>query len=215
MDKRLGAGHDLAVHSSFQDDPHSTFLHMALVDLTVPLTHEGIVATAEHLLRFGCDEVLIVDSGRSAHLYGFIALAQLDWLRLMISLLQLIARREVTVVEPALVADLLLETMTTRSLDPFQDPKPVLSELAVRHGCNSLLSVESVTRLSALYGRALGPAVGLSSRLLLLNPASPNEVIDSRWIAHRMLAGYGALRWTAHERRYLAEPRIVKVMGRA
>lgn len=42
--------------------------------------------------------------------------------------------------------------------------------------------------------------------LLLLNKPSGFKLIDERWIGHRLMAGYGALRWSANTPHYKKEP---------
>ncbi|MCP3957171.1 MAG: hypothetical protein GY719_04905 [bacterium] len=46
----------------------------------------------------------------------------------------------------------------------------------------------------------------LLGRLLLENRRHDDEVIDSRWVGHRLLAGYGALRWSNSSGMYAATP---------
>jgi hypothetical protein len=43
-------------------------------------------------------------------------------------------------------------------------------------------------------------------RCLLLNRPDRSELVDARWVGHRLLAGYGALRWTHGNVWYLSEP---------
>ncbi len=43
-------------------------------------------------------------------------------------------------------------------------------------------------------------------RLLLLNEPKRNLTIDSRWIGHRLIAGYAALRWSANTPHYQKKP---------
>lgn len=65
-----------------------------------------------------------------------------------------------------------------------------------------------------LYGLSLLTQeewVQFMGRSLLLNMPGREEVVDSRWIGHRLLAGYGALRWTKNSARYIAEPRLLQV----
>ena len=60
-----------------------------------------------------------------------------------------------------------------------------------------------------LYGlRLLDYAqwVRFMGRLLLLNPPGGPEVVDSRWVGHRLLAGYGALRWSWNSAQYRGMP---------
>lgn len=42
-------------------------------------------------------------------------------------------------------------------------------------------------------------------RLLLLNPRNGPAVIDARWVGHRLMGGYSALRWSAKHSPYLPE----------
>lgn len=44
--------------------------------------------------------------------------------------------------------------------------------------------------------------------LLLVNPAgNENSIIDTRWVGHRLLSGYGTLRWSHNSGKYLQEPK--------
>lgn len=53
--------------------------------------------------------------------------------------------------------------------------------------------------------------VEFMGRLLLLNlPGSP-PIVDSRWIGHRLMAGYAALRWSANSPHYCGMPYRVDV----
>lgn len=42
--------------------------------------------------------------------------------------------------------------------------------------------------------------------LLLVNRPSTEPWVDPRWIGHRLIAGYGALRWSNNSAHYLSEP---------
>ena len=48
-------------------------------------------------------------------------------------------------------------------------------------------------------------------RLLLLNEPKRNPIVDSRWIGHRLLAGYAALRWTANNPHYKKRPTRIEI----
>lgn len=48
-------------------------------------------------------------------------------------------------------------------------------------------------------------------RLLLVNPRHGKEVIDSRWIGHRLIGGFCALRWSNNSGLYLGEPNRIKL----
>ena len=43
-------------------------------------------------------------------------------------------------------------------------------------------------------------------RLLLINPRNQREVIDSRWVGHRLMGGFGSLRWSNNSGLYLGVP---------
>lgn len=44
--------------------------------------------------------------------------------------------------------------------------------------------------------------------LLLVNPVnSENSIIDTRWIGHRIMSGYGSLRWSNNSGKYLQIPK--------
>ena len=46
-------------------------------------------------------------------------------------------------------------------------------------------------------------------RLLLLNMPNSDAIVDSRWIGHRIMAGYASLRWTANSDHYSQIPSVV------
>lgn len=46
-------------------------------------------------------------------------------------------------------------------------------------------------------------------RLLLLANNKGESIVDYRWVGHRLIAGYGALRWTKNTRNYLEYPKLV------
>jgi hypothetical protein len=54
--------------------------------------------------------------------------------------------------------------------------------------------------------------VEFMGRILLLNSRGKREVVDSRWVGHRLLGGFGALRWSANTARYrsFGPPRLVR-----
>lgn len=50
----------------------------------------------------------------------------------------------------------------------------------------------------------------LMGKLLLVNPKDSNHpIVDARWIGHRLIAGYSALRWSCNSGRYEAIPNKV------
>jgi hypothetical protein len=57
--------------------------------------------------------------------------------------------------------------------------------------------------LGALFSQA--EWVAFMGRVLLLNLRDQPPTVDPRWIGHRLMAGYGALRWSANVRKPLPE----------
>jgi hypothetical protein len=56
-----------------------------------------------------------------------------------------------------------------------------------------------------LYGLALishEEWLRFLGRTLLLNLPDEKEIVDGRWVGHRLMAGYGTLRWTKNHHRY-------------
>lgn len=51
--------------------------------------------------------------------------------------------------------------------------------------------------------------VQLMGILLLANMPDEPPLVDSRWVGHRLLAGYASLRWSQNSPRYLATPTSV------
>ena len=45
-------------------------------------------------------------------------------------------------------------------------------------------------------------------RILLLNLPGQPAVVDSRWVGHRLIAGYSALRWSRNTRHYKQHPEL-------
>lgn len=50
-------------------------------------------------------------------------------------------------------------------------------------------------------------------RLLLLNAPNSKAIVDSRWVGHRLIGGYSALRWSANSPHYIHEPLRVSDLG--
>lgn len=55
--------------------------------------------------------------------------------------------------------------------------------------------------------------VRFMGRLLLLNSPDSNPIVDTRWVGHRIVAGYGSLRWTANTDHYIHEPILEQAYG--
>lgn len=63
------------------------------------------------------------------------------------------------------------------------------------------------------YGRYLidhAEWIQLMGRLLLANLPNMPPIVDPRWIGHRLIAGYSALRWTRNTEYYIQEPSLSK-----
>lgn len=43
-------------------------------------------------------------------------------------------------------------------------------------------------------------------RLLLINPRNADVIVDARWVGHRLIGGFGSLRWSNNSGRYLGLP---------
>ena len=54
--------------------------------------------------------------------------------------------------------------------------------------------------------------VRLMGLLLLANMPDDPPLVDSRWVGHRLLAGYASLRWSQNSPRYLSTPTAVVSM---
>ena len=53
--------------------------------------------------------------------------------------------------------------------------------------------------------------VSFMGRLLLVNPRGRRELIDSRWIGHRLIGGFCSLRWSNNSGMYLGAPSRVRL----
>lgn len=54
--------------------------------------------------------------------------------------------------------------------------------------------------------------VSFMGRLLLISKPNETQIIDTRWIGHRLLAGYSSLRWSNNSYHYLALPTKSKIL---
>lgn len=43
-------------------------------------------------------------------------------------------------------------------------------------------------------------------RLLLINPRNAEAIVDTRWVGHRLIGGFGSLRWSNNSEQYLGLP---------
>lgn len=53
--------------------------------------------------------------------------------------------------------------------------------------------------------------IGFMGRLLLLNLPNSPPLTDSRWVGHRLVGGFSALRWSNNSEQYLKLPEIVSI----
>lgn len=89
-------------------------------------------------------------------------------------------------------------------------------ERTIQHLCNDLnypgMHVYASGRSFHAYGTGLlspDKFVQFMGYLLLCNSRGVSDVIDSRWIGHRLIGGYAALRLTNQAGHYLAVPQFV------
>lgn len=71
------------------------------------------------------------------------------------------------------------------------------------------MAVFSSGRSFHAYSNALlrpGKWIKFMGRLLLLNPRGQKEIVDSRWVGHRLVGGFGSLRWSNNSGMYLSVP---------
>lgn len=74
--------------------------------------------------------------------------------------------------------------------------------------CRRLTFFDSGRSLHAYGLQLLGPGEWreFMGRLLLLNPLHEEPLIDTRWVGHRLVSGYSALRWSSNSAHYLRVP---------
>lgn len=51
--------------------------------------------------------------------------------------------------------------------------------------------------------------IDFMGRLLLVSHPHEDQIIDTRWIGHRLMSGFSSLRWSANTDQYLALPRKI------
>jgi hypothetical protein len=103
---------------------------------------------------------------------------------------------------------------------PLIDFKGELNDRQIELGVNFLdefrcsrAAIFSSGRSYHLYANALlsdKEWVNFMGRILLINPPGGPEIVDSRWIGHRLLAGYASLRWTRNTAAYKQPPEFVR-----
>lgn len=71
------------------------------------------------------------------------------------------------------------------------------------------LAVYSTGRSFHAYSTTLlGPKdwYDFMGRLLLINARRAENIVDARWVGHRLIGGFGSLRWSNNSGRYLSPP---------
>lgn len=53
--------------------------------------------------------------------------------------------------------------------------------------------------------------ISFMGALLLLAPPQSESIVDVRWVGHRLIGGYSALRWSCNTSRYLKYPEFVSL----
>lgn len=96
-------------------------------------------------------------------------------------------------------------------LDELTSVKTVLSQLLPLHLFSSLQYYKSGRSIHAYGSTLLKPTEwrNLMGRLLLANLPNQNPVVDTRWIGHRILGGYSALRFSCNSNNYLQYPELL------
>jgi hypothetical protein len=213
MDRQCGKTRDLALHSTFQNKPGADCRHMVLVDLASDASDARVLRIARNLKERWAMKILLVESGRAAHLYGLGGLNTREWLQEMVSLLKASdSSGPATLIRPPDVAS-FLEGVLARPelslLDTQRIAREFLADTVAPLFPSRSLVTRSAAWSTAVLDENLAAPLEAAAFALLQNPPLEAEVVDTRWVAHRLLAGYGTLRWTANQPRYLKEPRVV------
>tara|TARA_B100000929_G_scaffold279803_1_gene257268 strand:- start:977 stop:1543 length:567 start_codon:yes stop_codon:yes gene_type:complete len=82
-------------------------------------------------------------------------------------------------------------------------PKKIINNLAIYDSGRSFHGYSQVLLTPKDWFNYMG-------RLLLVNPPGGKEIIDSRWVGHRVIGGYCALRWSSNTDQYIKEPKRIK-----
>jgi len=88
-----------------------------------------------------------------------------------------------------------------------------LKQFLPKNVCTNMEFYNSGRSLHAYSTTLISPKqwIEFMGRLLLINKKSL-EIIDNRWIGHRLLGGYSSLRWSNNSGQYLCEPHIIKAI---
>jgi hypothetical protein len=91
----------------------------------------------------------------------------------------------------------------------------ILDRVRTMVGRNASLNMQLYDSGRSIHGyvtELIGPSEWhkFLGRLLLMNSVGSEPIIDARWIGHRLLGGYAALRWSANSRQHSQTPRLIK-----
>ncbi|MCY1274832.1 hypothetical protein D9M68_489950 [compost metagenome] len=95
----------------------------------------------------------------------------------------------------------LEEGLSNKIIDRMFDylPKAIVLSMAFYHSGNSYHAYSTTLLSPKEWLEFMG-------RLLLINPRGGQQIIDSRWIGHRIIGGYSSLRWSNNSSIYKKPP---------
>ncbi|WP_449106146.1 primase 1D-like protein [Pseudomonas mohnii] len=96
------------------------------------------------------------------------------------------------------------ENSVRNSIDSLQKviPKKIFNELVFYNSGRSCHAY-SVKLISN------SEWIDFMGRLLLVSHPDEEQIIDTRWIGHRLMSGFSSLRWSANTKNYLALPQKI------
>jgi len=86
-------------------------------------------------------------------------------------------------------------------------PKEIMNNLALYNSGRSFHAYSTTLIKSKDWVEFMG-------RLLLINPKTDNEIIDGRWVGHRLMGGYCSLRWSNNTAQYVSEPKRIEYISK-
>lgn len=105
-------------------------------------------------------------------------------------------------------------TVPTDKFNPLTDADAALGEIGKKTSvCAASLDFYSSGRSYHAYGRELLTEeewLNFMASLLLVNRPEHPELIDTRWVGHRLMQRSGALRFTKTSPKYLAFPKLLE-----
>lgn len=85
-------------------------------------------------------------------------------------------------------------------------PKEIMNNIALYNSGRSFHAYSTTLIKSKDFTDFMG-------RLLLINPKINDEIIDSRWVGHRLMGGYCSLRWSNNTAQYKSDPKRIKYLS--